>query len=207
MPIPVSLKKGRFLKLFLVFFAVILLAVIFLSLYENRSGSIPRKDFESLKSFYREEFVKLKEMNEELSLRLAQLQGKIAELARERDSLQEDKSRMLFMLEKLEKQANVLHSASTAEDSIEKFARSWLLRISELKNEYVKEGTAARDALISEVNEIIRGLKEDFSGDAVIGKINYCRVTSSVKKDMDDAKKKLAAISAHLREYYPLSDD
>jgi DNA repair exonuclease SbcCD ATPase subunit len=207
MPFWFSLKKSRSLRLFLVFFGVILLAVMFLSVYGNLSDSIPRKDYESIKNYYREECAKLREMNKELSLRLSEIQEKIREIVKERDSLKEDKSQLLFMLEKLEKQSNVLKTASTAEESIRKFAQSWLMRINELKNEYIKEGTTARDALIDEVNEIIEGLKEDFPGDAFISKIDYCTITSNVKKDIVHAKKKLGSISAHLREYYPLNDD
>jgi DNA repair exonuclease SbcCD ATPase subunit len=207
MPFWFSFKKSRSLKLFLVFFGVIFLGVMFLRVYGDLFDSVPQKDYESIKNYYREELAKLKEMNQELSLRLSQMQEKVGEIVKERDSLQEDKSQLLFMLEKIEKQSNVLKTASTAEDSIRKFAQSWLMRIDELKSDYVKEGATARDALIDEVNEIIKGLKEDFSGDAFISKIDYCRITSNVKKDIVKAKKKLGSISAHLREYYPLRDD
>jgi hypothetical protein len=81
------------------------------------------------------------------------------------------------------------------------------MRISDLKSDYVKEGATARGALIDEVNEIIKGLKEDFSGDTFISTIDYCTITSNVKKDIVRAKKKLGSISAHLREYYPPRDD
>jgi hypothetical protein len=146
-------------------------------------------------------------MNQELSLRLSQVQEKVGEIVRERDSLREDKSQLLFMLEKLEKQSNVFKTASTAEEGMRKFAQSWLMRISDLKSDYVKEGATARDALIDEVNEIIKGLKEDFSRDTFISTIDYCTITSNVKKDIVRAKKKLGSISAHLREYYPPRDD
>ena len=112
-------------------------------------------------------------MNQELSLRLSQMQEKVGEIVRERNSLQDDKSQLLFMLEKLEKQSNVFKTASTAEEGIRKFAQSWLMRISDLKSDYVKEGATARGALIDEVNEIIKGLKEDFSGDTFISTIDY----------------------------------
>ena len=201
------LKKSRSLKLFLVFSGVIFLGVMFLRFYGNLSDTIPNKNYESIKNYYREELTELKKMNQELSLRLAQMQEKIGEIVRERDSLQEDKSQLLFMLEKLEKQSNVFKTASFAEESMRKFARSWVMRIDGLKSDYVREGTAARDALIDEVNEILKGLKEDFSGDAVISKTDYCTITSNVKKDIIQAQKKLAAISAHLRAYYSPGDD
>lgn len=207
MPFWLLFKKSRSLKLFLVFFGVLFLAVMFLRIYGDLSDTIPHKDYESIKKYYREELAELKEMNQELSLRLAQMQEKVGEIVRERDSLKEDRSQLLFMLEKLEKQSNVLKTASTAEDSMRKFAQSWLMRINELKNNYVQEGAVARDALINEVNEIIKGLKEDFSRDAFISTIDYCTITSNVKKDILRAKKKLGSISAHLREYYPLMDD
>ena len=207
MPVWFPLKKSRSLKLFLVFSGVIFLGVMFLRIYGNLPDAIPHKDYESIKNYYREELAELKEMNQALSLRLSQMQEKVGEIVRERDSLQEDKSQLLFMLEKLEKQSNVVKTASTVEERIKNFARSWLMRIDELKSDYVNEGAPARDALIDEVNEIIKGLKEDFSGDAFISKIDYCAITSNVKKDIAQAKKKLGSISTHLREYYTLRDD
>jgi predicted RNase H-like nuclease (RuvC/YqgF family) len=207
MPFWFPLKKSRSLKLFLVFAGVIFLGVMFLRIYGNLFDSVPHKDYESIKNYYREELAQLKEMNQELSLRLSQVQEKVGEIVRERDSLQEDKSQLLFMLEKLEKQSNVFKTASTAEEGMRKFAQSWLMRISDLKSDYVKEGATARDALVDEVNEIIKGLKEDFSGDTFISTIDYCTITSNVKKDIVRAKKKLGSISAHLREYYPPRDD
>jgi hypothetical protein len=207
MPFWFPLKKSRSLKLFLVFAGVIFLGVMFLRIYGNLSDSVPHKDYESIKKYYREELAQLKEMNQELSLRLSQVQEKFGEIVRERDSLREDKSQLLFMLEKLEKQSNVFKTASTAEEGMRKFAQSWLMRISDLKSDYVKEGATARDALIDEVNEIIKGLKEDFSRDTFISTIDYCTITSNVKKDIVRAKKKLGSISAHLREYYPPRDD
>lgn len=207
MPFWFPLKKSRSLKLFLVFAGVIFLGVMFLRIYGNLFDTIPNKDYKSIKNYYREELAQLKEMNQELSLRLSQVQEKVGEIVRERDSLQEDKSQLLFMLEKLEKQSNVFKTASTAEEGIRRFAQSWLMRISDLKSDYVKEGATARDALVDEVNEIVKGLKEDFSGDTFISTIDYCTITSNVKKDIVRAKKKLGSISAHLREYYPPRDD
>ena len=207
MPFWFPLKKSRSLKLFLVFAGVIFLGVMFLRIYGNLFDTIPHKDYESIKKYYREELAQLKEMNQELSLRLSQVQEKVGEIVRERDSLQEDKSQLLFMLEKLEKQSNVFKTASTAEEGMRKFAQSWLMRISDLKSDYVKEGATARDALVDEVNEIVKGLKEDFSRDTFISTIDYCTITSNVKKDIVRAKKKLGSISAHLREYYPPRDD
>ena len=207
MPFWFPLKKSRSLKLFLVFAGVIFLGVMFLRIYGNLFDSVPHKDYESIKKYYREELAQLKEMNQELSLRLSQVQEKVGEIVRERDSLQEDKSQLLFMLEKLEKQSNVFKTASTVEEGMRKFAQSWLMRISDLKSDYVKEGATARDALVDEVNEIVKGLKEDFSRDTFISTIDYCTITSNVKKDIVRAKKKLGSISAHLREYYPPRDD
>jgi hypothetical protein len=207
MPFWFPLKKSRSLKLFLVFAGVIFLGVMFLRIYGNLFDTIPHKDYESIKKYYREELAQLKEMNQELSLRLSQVQEKVGEIVRERDSLQEDKSQLLFMLEKLEKQSNVFKTASTAEEGMRKFAQSWLMRISDLKSDYVKEGATARDALVDEVNEIVKGLKEDFSRDTFISTIDYCTITSNVKKDIVRAKKKLGSIGAHLREYYPPRDD
>jgi len=207
MPFWFPLKKSRSLKLFLVFAGVIFLGVMFLRIYGNLFDSVPHKDYESIKKYYREELAQLKEMNQELSLRLSQVQEKVGEIVRERDSLQEDKSQLLFMLEKLEKQSNVFKTASTAEEGMRKFAQSWLMRISDLKSDYVKEGATARDALVDEVNEIVKGLKEDFSRDTFISTIDYCTITSNVKKDIVRAKKKLGSIGAHLREYYPPRDD
>ena len=202
MPFWFPFKKSRSLKLFLVFSGLIFLGVMFLRVYGGLSDSVPQKDFESIKKYYHEELARLKKMNKELRLRLTQMQDKVGEIVQERDSLQEDKSQLLFMLEKLEKQSNVFKTASTAEESVRKFAQSWLVRINDLKNDYIPEGTTARDALIDEVNEIIKGLQEDFSGDTFISRIDYCTITSNVQKDIARAQKKLVSLSEHLREYY-----
>jgi hypothetical protein len=111
------------------------------------------------------------------------------------------------MLEKLEQRVNQSPLASDGEKMIRKFALSWLRRISELRDQYVLEGASARDAFVSEVNQIIEGLKEDFSGDSFLSQVRDCTVSSNITKDIKNAQKKLDTISKHLREYYLPSDD
>ena len=82
----VSVKKEPFPDAVSIFSGVLFLGVMFLRIYGDLSDAIPHKDYESIKNYYREELAELKEMNQELSLRLSQMQEKTGEIVRERDS-------------------------------------------------------------------------------------------------------------------------
>lgn len=83
----------------------------------------------------------------------------------------------------------------------EKVVRSWLVRISELRNTRVAEIAVPRDEYIKEVNEVVRGLKEDFAEDMFIMEIGYVKTSSRVKSDITAAQKKLDDIILYLRAY------
>ncbi len=104
----------------------------------------------------------LKESNQELSTRVKELQEELRLTAKERDSLKEDKAQLLYMVEKLQQQSVKIAASGQGGGVSGKVVRSWLVRISELKNKRVAEIVVPRDEYIKEVNEVIRGLKEDF---------------------------------------------
>ena len=201
------MKKNRLTKVLLILFIAALLVITYINIYGIFNGSVSRKHYESLKNTYDKEVGRLSELNRELKNQLSGIKEKLNEIAKERDSLEHDKSQLLFMLEKLEQRVNQSPLASDGEKLIRKFALSWLRRISELRDQYVLEGASARDAFVSEVNQIIEGLKEDFSGDAFLSQVRDCTVSSNITKDIKNAQKKLDTISKHLREYYLPSDD
>ena len=187
-------------------FVVVLLVAAYLIIYGKFTGSISPEHYESLTNTYNREVEKLARLNRELNKQLAQIRRKLEEITEERNSLENDKSQLLFMLEKLEQRVNTSNLASEGEKMIRKFAQSWLMRISDLKDGYIQEGAASRDALVGEVNKIIEGLKEDFSEDSFLSQVRDCTISSNFKEDIKNAQKKLDAISTHLREYY-LPDD
>ena len=199
--------KNRLPKKLLILFVVILLVAAYLIIYGKFTGSISPEYYESLTNTYNREVEKLARLNRELNKQLAQIREKLAETTEERNSLENDKSQLLFMLEKLEQRVNTSNLASEGEKMIRKFAQSWLMRISELKDEYIQEGAASRDAFVDEVNKIIEGLKEDFSEDSFLSQVRDCTSSSNFKKDIKNAQKKLDTISTHLREYYLHNDD
>jgi predicted RNase H-like nuclease (RuvC/YqgF family) len=201
------MKKSRIPKVLLVLFLGGILVVGYLVIYGIFSGSISPERYESLKNTYKAEIEKLTKLNRELKNQLSQIREKLEKMTEERNSLQNDKSQLLYMLEKLEQRVNQSPFASDGEKMIRKFALSWLRRISELRDQYVLGGASARDAFIGEVNQIIEGLKEDFSGDSFLSQVRDCTVSSNITKDIKTAQKKLDAISKHLREYYLPSDD
>ena len=207
MPLWKLIKKNRLTKVLLILFVVTLLMITYLTIYGKFTGSLSPQHYESLKNTYKMEKEKLAKLNRELNNQLSQIRKKLDETIEERDALEHDKSQLLFMLEKLERQANKLNLSSDGEKMIRKFAQSWLMRISELKTEYTTEGAEARDALVHEVNRIIEGLKEDFSADSFLSQVSDCTKSSNIKKDIKNAQKKLDAISNHLREYYVPGDD
>ncbi len=201
------MKKNRVPKVMLVLFIGGILVVGYFAVYEIFSGSISPERYESLKNTYKTEIEKLTKLNRELKNQLSQIREKLEKMTKERDSLEDDKSQLLFMLEKLEQRLNDSHLASDGEKMIRKFALSWLTRIAELREKYVKDGTGARDAFVAEVNQIIKGLKEDFFEDAFLSQVRDCSVSSNITKDIKNAQEKLDTISKHLREYYLPGDD
>ncbi|GEM_PF-3216300 len=141
------------------------------------------------------------EANQALVARVRELQEELRLTAQERDQLKEDKAQLLYMVEKLERQS-VRTSAAGREDGVnEKVVRSWLVRISELRNAGVIEKAASRDDYVKEVNDVIRGLKEDFADDAFIMGIGYVKTSSRLKSDVSAAQGKLDDIIRYLRAY------
>ena len=201
------MKKNRVPKVLLILFLGGILVVGYLTIYGIFSGSISPERYESLKNTYKTKIEKLTELNRELKNQLSQIREKLERMTEERDSLENDKSQLLYMLEKLEERVDKSHLASDGEKMIRKFVLSWLMRISELRDKYVAEGASARDAFVSEVNQIVEGLKEDFSEDSFLSQVRDCTISSNITKDIKNAQKKLDTISKHLREYYLPSDN
>ena len=201
------MKKKPVPKVLFMLFLGGILVVGYLTIYGIFSGSISPERYESLKNTYKTEIEKLKELNRELKNQLSQIREKLEKMTEERDSLENDKSQLLFMLEKLEQRVNRSNLARDGEKMIRKFALSWLMRISELRDQYVAEGASARDAFVNEVNQIVEGLKEDFSEDSFFSQVRDATISSNITKDIKSAQKKLDTISEHLREYYLPSDD
>jgi DNA repair exonuclease SbcCD ATPase subunit len=201
------MKKNRIPKVLLVLCLGGILVGGYLAIFGIFSGSISPEHYESLKKTYKAEVEKLTKMNSELKNQLSRIRQKLEKMTEERDSLENDKSQLLYMLEKLEKRVDKSNLASEGEKMIRKFALSWLARISELRDQYVTEGVNARDVFVGEVNQIIEGLKEDFSEDSFFSQVRDCTVSSNITKDIKNAQKKLDTISKHLREYYLPSDN
>lgn len=144
---------------------------------------------------------KLHEANQELLARVRALEEQLLLTSQERDRLREDKAQLLFMVEKLQQQS-VKASAESREGGVNaKVARSWLVRISDLRNAGVVEKSASRNDYVKEVNEVIRGLKEDFAEDTFIMGIGYAKTSSRIKADIVAAQKKLDDIITYLRAY------
>ena len=196
------MRINRLAKVLLTLFALVILVIAYVTIYGKFSVSISPEHYESLKNTYEMEMAKLTRLNRELNSQLSRIRKQLDETTEERDSLEHDKSQLLFMLEKLEERVDKLNIASDGEKMIRKFAQSWLMRISELRAEYIAEGSAARDAFVDEVNRIVEGLKEDFSEDSFLSQVRACTTSSNIKKDIKNAQKKLDTISKHLREYY-----
>ncbi len=201
------MKKNRLTKVLLILFVAALLVITYINIYGKFNGSVPRKHYESLKNTYEMEVKGLSELNRELKSQLSRIKEKLNEITEERDSLEHDKSQLLFMLEKLEKRLNQSQLASDGEKMIRKYALSWITRISELREKYVTDGAGARDVFVAEVNQIIKGLKEDFSEDSFFSQVRDCSVSSNITKDIKNAQEKLDTIRKHLREYYLPGDD
>ncbi len=195
-------KKGMFFSLLFVLAVLTLLTVFYLTDKVDFSGSVSSEQYNSLKKRYHTELARLAKMNRQYSRKLSDAKKKLHEVLEERDALEHEKSRLLLMLEKLEKRWDAAAIRGDAEKIVKRYARSWLVRINQLRNDSIRDVSEARDAFIEETNQVIEGLKEDFPGDAFIARMNYCTVTSNVRKDVIKAKEKLHEVSKHLKEYY-----
>ena len=143
----------------------------------------------------------LEEVNQKLSAQMRELEEKLRLTAEERDRLKEDKAQLLYMVEKLQQQS-VRSSASGREGGVsEKVVRSWMVRIAELRNAKSPETAVSRDAYVKEINEVVRGLKEDFAEDTFIMGIGYAKTSARAKSDISVAQKKLDDIITYLRAY------
>jgi TolA-binding protein len=144
---------------------------------------------------------RLNQVNQQLSTRISALREELRLTTEERDRLKEDKAQLLYMVEKLQQQS-VKASAGSREGGVSaKVVRSWLVRLSELRTAGVAEKAAARDEYVKEVNEVIRGLKEDFVEDTFIMGIGYAKTSSLAKGDILAAQKKLDDIIKYLQAY------
>ena len=143
----------------------------------------------------------LKTANQELKTQVRNLEEALRLASQERDSLKEDKKQLLYMVEKLQQQSVTSAASGQGGGVSGKVVRSWLVRISELKHTGVREEAQARNEYIKEVNEVVRGLKEDFSEDTFIMGIGYAKTSSRVKNDINAAQTKLEDIIQYLRAY------
>jgi archaellum component FlaC len=145
----------------------------------------------------------LKTANQELKTQVRNLEEELRLASQDRDGLKEDKKQLLYMVEKLQQQSVTSAASGQGGGVSGKVVRSWLVRISELKNNGVREEAQARNEYIKEVNEVVRGLKEDFSEDTFIMGIGYAKTSSRVKNDINAAQTKLEDIIQYLRAYDP----
>ncbi len=145
----------------------------------------------------------LKTANQELKTQVRSLEEELRLASQDRDGLKEDKKQLLYMVEKLQQQSVTSAASGQGGGVSGKVVRSWLVRISELKNTGVREEAQARNEYIKEVNEVVRGLKEDFSEDTFIMGIGYAKTSSRVKNDISAAQTKLEDIIQYLRAYDP----
>jgi hypothetical protein len=182
--------------------AVFIAAVCF-GIYKYAGNSLPSGGNESLPGEGNDPVQSVHEVNQELRARMSKLQKELRLTAEERDRLKEDKAQLLYMVEKLQQQSAKIAASGQGGGVSGKVVRSWLVRISELKNTGVREEAQARNEYIKEVNEVVRGLKEDFSEDTFIMGIGYAKTSSRVKSDISAAQTKLEDIIQYLRAYDP----
>jgi TolA-binding protein len=145
--------------------------------------------------------MKLRQANQELIARMRALREQLRQTSEERDRLKEDKAQLLYMVEKLQQQSVKASTGSREGGVSATVVRSWLVRLSELRTTGVAEKAAARDEYVKEVNEVIRGLKEDFAEDTFIMGIGYANTSSRGKGDILAAQKKLDDIIKYLQSY------
>ena len=179
----------------------VLIVVIGFGVYRYSGNSVPPGGDQQLQGEGAHPEMQLHEANQELIARMRALREELRLTSEERDRLKEDKAQLLYMVEKLQQQS-VKASAGSREGGVgAKVVRSWLVRLSELRTAGVAEKAAARDDYVKEVNEVIRGLKEDFTEDTFIMGIGYVKTSSRVKGDIMVAQKKLDDIITYLRAY------
>lgn len=179
----------------------VLIAVVGFGVYKYAGNSVPPGGDEPLQGEAATPEKKLNQANQELIAQVRALREELRVTSQERDQLKEDKAQLLYMVEKLQQQS-VKSSAESREGSVSaKVVRSWLVRVTELRNAGVAEKAAARDEFVKEVNQVIRGLKEDFAEDPFIMGIGYAKTSSRVKGDIAAAQKKLDDIIKYLRAY------
>lgn len=197
-----TLRNRVYGRLMLIVCLTLLIAFIFFNSYKHPAGSVPRNDYASLQKECNNRIESMSEVNQELSAQIARLQEELRLTEGERESLKQDRAQLLFMVEKLEQQSGTFSSLGKGSSLSKKIVRSWLVRIAELRNAQVQDEAPSRNEYINEVNEVVRGLKEDFTEDVFILGIGYSKTTSSVKRDISAAQKKLDDITKHLSASY-----
>lgn len=198
----VSLWKSVYVRLILIAGSVVLMASILFNRCDYLFDSITLRDHNGIQRDCDRRIESMNEMNRELSARLAGLQEELRVTAEERDSLKQDKAQLLFMVKKLEQQSGRFSSPGKEGSPGKKIVRSWLVRIAELRNAQVPDDAPSINGYINEVNEVVRGLKEDFSEDPFIMGIGYSKTSSPVKNGIRSAHKKLDEITEHLSSSY-----
>jgi len=198
---PSRKSSGNKLSLRLPLCLALLIVVAGFGVYKYAGNSLPPGGDEPLQGESAHPEMTLHEVNRELISRMRALQEELRLTSEERNRLKEDKAQLLYMVEKLQQQS-VKASAESREGGVStKVVRSWLVRLSELRTAGVTEKAAARDEYVKEVNEVIRGLKEDFTEDTFIMGIGYAKTSSRVKGDILSAQNKLDDIIKYLRSY------
>jgi hypothetical protein len=200
MPARKSSGHKRSLRLPLCLAALIL--VLGFGVYKYAGNSVPPGGDELLQEERANPEKKLHEANQELIARMRVLQEELRLTSEERDRLREDKAQLLYMVEKLQQQSVKASSGSGEGGVSAKVVRSWLVRLSELRNAKSPETAVSRDAYVKEVNEVVRGLKEDFAEDTFIMGIGYAKTSSRVKSDVSAVQKKLDDIITYLQAYH-----
>ena len=102
-------KKNRLPRVLIILFVGGLLVAAYVIIYGKFTGSISSEHYESLKNTYNLEVEKLTKLNRQLNKQLAQIRERLEETTKERNSLENDKSQLLFMLEKLEQRVTPRH--------------------------------------------------------------------------------------------------
>ncbi|RQW81510.1 MAG: hypothetical protein EHM79_19585 [Geobacter sp.] len=194
------LRNTFSIRLLLCLCVAVLIALVFFGVYKRPGNSIPFNSEESLNSKDGKPFERLNAVNQELIAQIRKLQEEVRLIAEERDNLKEDKAQLLYMVEKLQQQS-AQSSPPEKESSLDtKMVRSWLVRISELRNTKVREDALSRNEYVKEVNEVVRGLKEDCAEDTFIMGIGYAKTSSRIKNDINTAQKKLDDIVQYLKQ-------
>ena len=179
----------------------VFIAVLSFVIYRYAGNSLPAGGEESLQHGGENPATDLNEVNQELSARISRLQEELRLITEERDRLKEDKTQLLYMVDKLQQQSMKPAARGQKSGASEKVVRSWLVRLSELSNVKIPETAAPRDAYVKEVNEVVRGLKEDFPSDTFIMGIGYAKTSSRGKSDINAARQKLDDIMRYLSAY------